>query len=205
MCYIEGILPRSAGGIPIATTKAITKWNVLAFAVVLIGGAATLLSDQMWLRKWAESGQRYTIDQWHTIDLPEGASLVYYQSPGGSAPSTNVDFNIRDPDGKYVHWRRPMDDHNFAVPFGGPAGRAMWEIDLEEPMTFSFAAMNDNPLEEGESREDDRIVFRKEPPTPEETEKVQQTIRITGGTITLVLALILYTLHWFSLRETTTR
>lgn len=133
--------------------------------------------------------------------MPEGKTLVYYESPSGAVPTINVDFNIRDRDGQYVQWHPPMNDHNFALPFGGPAGRAMWVMDLMEPMTFSFAAMNNNPLEEGESREGDEIVFGKNPPTLAEVEKVQKMIRITGGTITLVLAMVLYTLHWFSLRE----
>jgi hypothetical protein len=174
---------------------------VLALVAVLVGGGSTLIADQVWLRAWADSGQRFAVDQWHTIELPEGRTLVYYESPSGSVPSMNVDFNIRDPDDKYVFLHHHAEDDSFVLPFDGPAGRAMWEVELPEPTRFSFEAKNHNPLETGESREGDRVVFGKDPPTLEQAQQMQKTIRITGGTVTLVLALMFYALHWFTLRE----
>jgi hypothetical protein len=186
--------------------KAITKWNLLALLAVVAGGAVTLGLDQLWIRHWSMSGERFPIGHGLTIDLPARPNLLIYYESAGAVPTANVVLVMTDPYGRRVRPRRATDDtDNFKVLLGGWSGRALWELDIVEPGVHTFSTFNNNYESDAEVPPGDRIVFLKTPSTLAEVGRIRKLIQITGASVTMLVAIALYVLHALTLAEASAR
>ena len=177
-----------------ARRRHITKWNLLALVVVIAGGAATLGLAQLWIVNWSRTGERFTLNARHTVTLPAGQSLVYYESPH-SVPMGRATLQVYDPAGNRSRAPIVTDDVSFRVHLTGLSGRALWQLSIPEPGEYVFIATNENILSDADLPPEDRIVLFKSPNTVHEARLVQKGIMITGGSITLVLTIICYLFH----------
>ena len=185
---------RPKGATPIARRDNITKWNVLALVIVISGGVITLGLAQLWVVHWSRTGVRLPLNARHTISLPAGESLVYYESPH-SVPSGRATLQLYDPAGERSRVPIVTEDLSFRVHFTGLSGRALWALDIPEPGDYVVIATNENVLSDNDLPPEDHVVFLKSPNSLHETRAVQKGIMITGGSITLVLTIICYLLH----------
>jgi hypothetical protein len=183
-----------------STRRPITIWSLLALLAVLIGGPATILSDQSSLRKWARSGIWFPVGETCTVELPEGSTLVYYESMV-DVPLMNADLIIHDRPGQYIYQFPAPDENSFRLTFGNWQGASLWELRLEQPETIDFTTRNDNDGWDPQVYSEDRIVFLKEPQTLAEVKSIRKRIQITGASITIGLAVVLYIVHGIALYQ----
>jgi hypothetical protein len=182
--------------------RLITKWNVLALVVLVVGTILTVGLSQLWIMHWSQSGVGFPIGVPGTIDVEgaPGAVLVYYESPH-SVPAGHCSLYVRNPYEERLHTRIPMDDHSYRVSLTGWTGRALWELDLDEPGTYEFLCTNANFKSDDDVPAEDRIVFFKEPQSLAVVRGRQKLLKIVGGTITVAIAIGLYIMHGLALRR----
>lgn len=171
-----------------------TKWNVLALLVIVLGGGLVLALDQMWLSSWVSSGRSFPIAQRYNIDLPAGESLVYYESREG-VPRDSVTLYIWDPDSERIFVRPLVDDISYHAWLTGWSGRALWRLNLPAAGQYSIKCDNHNYPSNQDIPADDRIVFLKQPDSLEDFSGVRKTVQVLGGSIVFVVAVSLYVLH----------
>ena len=184
----------------ISQRESITKWNILALVSVVCGLVITMTLDQMWILQWGESGIRFPVGGRQTITLPQGRSLVYYESPH-SVPSGPVSFSLIHPDGRRVRVPMITKDINYKILLTGISGRAFWELRIREPGDYSFETSNDSVLSDDDVPPEDKIVFLKSPNSLSEAKAFQKIIRITGASISIVVLTIFYLLHFVTLKK----
>lgn len=186
--------------IRIAQRRPITKWNVLALVSGLAGAAVTLTLAQLWLNAWMHSGKAFPIGQHAVIDLPEGRSLVYYESPV-SVPVGDVTLRLLDSDGERVPMAKPDKDISYSLMLTGWSGRALWRLTVPQAGRYSFTCSNHNFAYDEEIPADDRVVFLRRPDSLAEVQLVQIFIEVTGATITIMLVMFFYIMHGLALRR----
>jgi hypothetical protein len=179
----------------------ITRWSVLALLVVVIGGAATLLMGQLWLERWAGTGQRAEVGLEQTVDLPAGETLVYYESAHAVPAHGTATLSVLDPYGRRVRPIVPAKNHDFRMRFSDWSGRALWKLEILEPGAHTVRCFNVNFVSDDDIPAGDRIVFGKEPGTLGEAMAVRKVILIVGAVATLVLAAVLYIMHGVALQR----
>lgn len=194
--------PRRAGGLDIAAKRPITKWNVLALAVLVFGTIATLGLSHVWIMHWSRTGQAFSLGDWHRIELEAVPTLAYYESPH-SVPEQQLDCSItlKDPYGDPMPKMIPTEDSSFRVMLTGWSGRALWEFDLVEPGEYEFRCVRQNVRSDEDVPTEDRIVFLKEPQDLAAVHGRQKLIKIVGGAITVAIATLLYVFHGLALRR----
>lgn len=180
--------------------KPITKWNILALLCGLSGAAATITLDQLWLASWMRSGEAFPIGQRQSVRLPEGRSLVYYESPV-SVPVRDVALNLRDSGDRYMRVRPPAHDISYRSLLTGWSGRALWQLDIPQAGTYTFLCSNHNVDDNSQLPAEDRVVFLKVPDALAEVTLVRKAIQIGGATITIALVILFYVLHGLALRR----
>ena len=184
----------------ISQRDSITKWNVLALVSVVLGLVLTLTLDQLWVLQWGESGLRFPVGERQTITLPQGRSMVYYESPH-SVPSGPVTFTLFHPDGRRVRVQMIPEDVSYKILMTGGSGRAFWELSIMRPGEYSFETSNDSVLSDEDVPPEDQIVFLKTPNSLAEVQAFQKNIRITGASISIVLLTLFYLKHIVTLKK----
>lgn len=167
---------------------------------VICGLVITMTLDQLWILQWGESGIRFPVGERQTITLPQGHSMVYYESPH-SVPSGPVSFSLFHPDGRRVRVPMITKDINYKIFLTGISGRAFWELSIRRPGEYSFEISNDSVLSDDDVPPEDKIVFMKSPDTLGEAQAFQKIIRITGASISIVVLTIFYLLHIVTLKK----
>ena len=167
----------------------------------VIGGGSTLLAGWMWVGKFVRSGDRYAVEEWVTITVPEEAtqSLVYYESKHAVGSSFLGLFvrkagDERQDTSHADEIRIRKDDHAFS--FAGRHGRAFYRLELEEAGDYEFLCTNGNYSSDDEIPETDRVVFMKNPGTVVEVKATRRLIVTIGGSITVFMTLGLYAVHY---------
>ena len=172
----------------------ITRWNVLALAVLVIGGGLTWGSGQFVLHSWAVSGESIPIGGWHEVELPEGKVLVHYESERG-VPGRHTMFNVRSPSGNL------LTQSNVRRSSGRKSGRIgemsfedQFYLNVTEPGThrLHFTNSNFNP---GSVPEGDRVTLGKEPQTIDDAADRQRVVLVIGACITVAMTMTSYILH----------
>lgn len=171
-----------------------TKWNVLALLVIVIGGGLVIAMDQLWLSSWVNSGKAFPIAQRLTIDLPAGESLVYYESLVG-VPRDSITLYLWDPDGERIFLRPIPDDISYHAWLSGWSGRALWKLNLPVAGQYSFKCDNHNYPSDRDIPPDDRVVFLKQPDSLEHFSSMRKTVQIAGASVVFLLAVVFYILH----------
>ncbi|UCD76644.1 MAG: hypothetical protein JSV91_06905 [Phycisphaerales bacterium] len=194
--------------------RSITIWNLLALVVVVAGALATLGLGEMWMHRWAGTGLRMRLDDWCTLDLQAGKSLVYYESSqtvpdGGVVLTANIPREVfvplsqaegRPSEEEDVQRNRfpafPLaEDISYRLMLGGQSGRALWELNLPEAGSYELRAVNTNYLSDEAVPAGDCIVFHKQPDTLAGAMDIRRGIHICGAAVTILLAVILYIKH----------
>ena len=166
-----------------------------------IGGAGTTLTiDQMWLGSWLRSGKHFPINQFATVELPAGPTLVYYESPV-SVPVSDATLFMTDPEGERVRPINLIEDVSYRMLLSGWSGRALWKLDITVPGPYRFRCSNHNYQADSDVPADDRVAFLKNPQHVQEVTTVRKFIQITGATVTVTLVIALYILHGLALRK----
>jgi len=182
----------------IASSKAITKWNILALVCGVVGTAATLGLDHLWLKSWADSGQGFRVGRQWTANLPQGQTLVYYESKA-RAPIGDVTLYITDSDGERVRALPLEADINYRLWFNQWSGRALWQLDLPRADQYQFRCSNHNFAYDSDVPADDRVVFFRTPDSLAEVSFTRKIIQGTGAAITIGLIILFYFLHGLEL------
>lgn len=167
---------------------------------MVLGLVITMTLDQLWILQWGESGIRFPVGERQTITLPQGRSMVYYESPH-SVPSGPVSFSLINPDGRRKRVPMITEDINYKIFLTGISGRAFWQLIIMQPGDYSFETSNDSVLNDEDVPPEDKIVFLKNPDTLGEAQAVQKIIRITGASISIVVLTIFYLLHIVTLKK----
>jgi hypothetical protein len=173
---------------------------VLALLAVIIGGAATIALDQLWLSAWASSGKAFPVGRRALVELPAGESLVYYESPV-AAPRQDVTLRLFDENDDYVPLRSPGKDISYSLLFTGWTGRALWKVNVPKAGPYGVLCLNHNYEFDSDIPADDRVVFLKNPNSLDEVKFVRTVIQITGATIVGVLVIVFYLLHGVALAK----
>lgn len=173
---------------------------MLALLAALMGGGATLTADQLWLLNWSRSGVGFPIGQRATIQLPAGATRVYYESPV-AVPISDATLRVLDADEERLPTRTPSGDDNYRLMFSGWSGRALWEVNVPTAGTYAIICHNHNFMSDKDIPADDRVVFLKDPNQFSEVKTVRTIIQVTGATITMTAVIILYMLHSLTLQR----
>ena len=171
-----------------------TKWNVLALLVIVIGGGLVLAMDQVWLSSWVNSGKSFPIAQRFNVDLPAGESLVYYESRVG-VPRDSVTLYLWDPDGERIFVTQIPDDISYYVWLSGWSGRALWRLNLPSPGQYSIKCDNHNYPSDKDIPADDRVVFVKQPDSLDSFSGTRKAMQVAGGSFVFVIAVVFYVLH----------
>jgi len=174
--------------------RRVTRWNIAALLILLLGGAGTLLAGQLWLLHWADTGVHIPINVRHAVDLPHGTTTVYYET-GGRVPSRDPMLKIRDPYGVWIRARPPEQAGNFRMLFTGWSGRAVAQLNVDEEGTYTFFCSNPDALSLDEVPADDRIALLKEPDSLERARRIHKIILIAGASVTILLTIIAYAMH----------
>lgn len=183
-----------------AHRKSITIWNIAALAVMVIGASSTLLAAHVWMAHWAGTGVHLPVGQRTRIALPAGETMVFYESLY-TVPSSLASLHIVSPEGERIHPETFDGDDNYRIRGSGLSGRALWRVYLPIDGIYDIGCYNSNYLSNDAIPADDRVAMFKEPNTLHAAGLIQTGIHIGGGTITVVFATALYTLHALSLKR----
>jgi hypothetical protein len=179
----------------------ITAWNLFALAVIVLGGLATLGAGQLYLHRWVDSGIHVPVGGRFDVHLPYGRTLVYYESKQ-SVPSRTPLLKVLDAYNIYVAVQPiPDEDNNYHTAMTGWSGRAIHVIDIDEEGTFTVSCSAADYLSIEDIPPDDRVSFFKSPNTLEDAQAMYKTVLIIGASITVLLAVLLYVLHFAALRS----
>ena len=170
--------------------------------MLVVGTLLTVGLSQLWIMHWSKSGVAFPIGVPGTLEVDgtPGAVLVYYESPH-SVPAGHCALYVRNPYAERLPIRIPREDHSYRVSLTGWTGRALWELDLDEPGSYEFRCTNANFKSDEDVPTADRVVFFKEPQSLTVVRGRQKLLKIVGGTVTVAIAIGLYVMHGLALRR----
>lgn len=183
------------------SSRSVTRWNLLALLVVVLGAALTLVIDRLWLERWASGGTRVPIATRTPVTLPPGRTLVYYQSRVAVPTYASSRLHVIHGNRHGISIERATEQNDFHLNWSGRSGRALWVIDAPAAAQCEMLCFNAGYRADDEVPPDDCIVFAKSPNTLNEAVRAQQIIRFGGGGLTMVLAFGLYVLHFVQMRR----
>jgi hypothetical protein len=182
-------------------TKTITRWNILALLVLVVGGCATYFGGQLWVHYWARSGTRVPLGVTCEVDLPGGDMLVYYET-AGRIPDENVLLYVENADGKRVTvWPNANEDNDYRLALSGWTGRSLWQLNGVVAGTHRVEAFASRHLSDKPTSDAERVVFGKQPNTIAEVDRLRKRFQIICGGTALSMAIGLYVLHGVSLHR----
>lgn len=183
----------------------ITIWSVLALLVILIGGLATLGAGQLYLQHWVDSGIHVPVGGRYQVHLPYGSTLVYYESKH-AVPRRTPLLKVLDSYNAYVGVEPlPDEQNNYRTLLTDWSGRAIHKVSLDEEGTFTVSCSPADYLDLDDIPPDDRVSFYKSPNTLAEAQAMYKSVLIVGATVTVLVAVGLYVLHFAKLRARATR
>jgi hypothetical protein len=181
--------------------RRLTRWNVLALIVVVLGAVCTTAAGQLWVHYWAKSGVRVPLGQWHTIDLPAGDMYVYYEVDG-PLPDETVFLHVQDSSGRPANaFPNANEDNDYYLAFSGWSGRPLWHLQGLESGPHNVVAWASRHLVDSPTSSAERVVFAKQPNTIAEVDATRKRIQTTGAALTIAVAILLYILHGVSLHR----
>jgi hypothetical protein len=180
--------------------RPITKWNLLALLVGLVGAAATLSIDQLWVLQWIDSGIHFRVGVMVKASLPAGETLVYYESPA-TVPAADVQLRLLNGTGNVVSLGKPSGDISYGSLATGWSGRALWILDASEAATYDLVCYNHTYERDEDRPPDDRVTFFKTPNSLDQMKFVRTLVQVTGATITMTMVIVCYVLHGLTLQK----
>lgn len=175
--------------------RPITRWNIAALLIMVIGVAMSWFAGQYSLQRWAQSGEKMPVGEWSAVDLPEGDLIVYYESRI-AVPGNSSMLSVRGPDGGLLPPRRVNRGAQRASgEIAGLSIEDLFIIDIRQPGQHQLFLLNSS-YDPDQLPADDRITVLKVPRTLAAALERRQTVMLIGGSVTGTLAIICYILHF---------
>ena len=180
--------------------RPITKWNLLALVVGLVGAVLTLAIDQIWVLQWIDSGIHFPVGVMVKASLPAGETLVYYESPS-TVPPGDVQLRLLNESGNVVSLDKPSGDISYGSLFTGWSGRAHWVLNSPNAVTYDLVCYNHTYARDEDRPPEDRVTFFKTPNSLDQMTFVRRVVQVTGATTTMTIVIVCYILHGLTLQK----